>query len=34
VRIKSKTDGSTQRAASDPATLTLSFSMYYVLGAF
>jgi hypothetical protein len=32
--IKSKTDGSMQWAASNPATLTLSFSMYYVIGAF
>jgi hypothetical protein len=32
VGIKLKMNGSMRRAASDPTTLTLSFSMYYVLG--
>jgi hypothetical protein len=34
VRIKSKMDRSIRRAASDPTTITLPFSLYYVLGAF
>jgi hypothetical protein len=32
IRMKLKTDGSMQRAMSDPATLHLPFSMYYALG--
>jgi hypothetical protein len=34
VKVKLKTDGSMQRATSDPATLTLSFSLYSELGPF
>jgi hypothetical protein len=33
VRMKSKTDGSMRRAASDPATLAFSFSMYSIIWA-
>jgi hypothetical protein len=34
VRIKLKMNGSMQQAVSDPATLTLPFSLYLALGAF
>jgi hypothetical protein len=34
VEFKLKTDGSMRRAASNPATLALLFSLYWSLGAF
>jgi hypothetical protein len=34
VRIKLKTDGSMRWTTSDPATLALAFSLYYIIDVF